>query len=106
MNKQKKETRVTIRLTTEQYESICARADAAHMTPSAYIRAAAMRHKVVVIDGLKEFTHELKGMGRNLNQLTILANEGRFSSPDLSGMADGLDRIYCGLVKLAEQEKR
>ena len=104
--KQNKETRVTIRLTAEQYESICARAEAAHMTPSAYIRAAAMRHKVVVIDGLKEFTHELKGIGRNLNQLTILANEGRFSSPDFSGMVDGMDKIYCGLVELAEQEKR
>lgn len=103
--KQKKETRVTIRLTAEQYESICARAEAAHMTPSTYIRAAAMRHKVVVIDGLKEFTHELKGMGRNLNQLTILANEGRFSSLDLSGMVKGLDHIYIGLLELAEQEK-
>lgn len=104
--KQKKETRVTIRLTAEQYESICARAETVHMTPSAYIRAAAMRHKVVVVDGLKEFTHELKGMGRNLNRLTILANEGRFSSPDLSRMADGLGRLYCGLAELAEQEKR
>ena len=104
--KPKKETRVTIRLTAEQYGSICAKAEAAHMTPSAYIRATAMRHKVVVIDGLKEFTHELKGMGRNLNQLTILANEGRFNSPDLSGMVDGLDHIYIGLLDLAEQEKR
>ena len=104
--KQNKDTRITIRLTPEQYESICTRAETAHMTPSAYIRAAAMRHKVVVIDGLKEFTHELKGMGRNLNQLTILANEGRFNSPDLSGMVDGLDHIYIGLLDLAEQEKR
>lgn len=104
--KQKKDQRITIRLNPEQYESICAKAETAHMTPSAYIRAAAMRHKVVVVDGLKEFTHELKGVGRNLNRLTILANEGRFSSPDLSGMVDGLRRIYCGLVELAEQEKR
>ena len=106
MDKQNKEKRVTIRLTQEQYESICSRAETAHMTPSAYIRAAAMRHKVVVVDGLKEFTHELKGMGRNLNQLTILANEGRVSAPDLSGLIDGLGKVYCGLLILTEQEKR
>ena len=105
MNKQNKEKRVTVRLTQEQYESIYARAEAAHMTPSAYIRAAAMRHKVVVIDGLKEFTHEMKGMGRNLNQLTILANEGRISAPNLSALIDGLGNVYCGLRILTEQEK-
>ena len=50
-----------MRLTPEQYESICARAETAQMTPSAYIRAAVMRHKVIVVDGLKEMAHELKG---------------------------------------------
>ena len=68
---QTKDIRITVRLTPEQYESICARAETAQMTPSTYIRAAAMRHKVVVVDGLKEFTHELKGIGRNLNQLAM-----------------------------------
>ena len=68
---QTKDIRITVRLTPEQYESICARAETAQMTPSTYIRAVAMRHKVVVVDGLKEFTHELKGIGRNLNQLAM-----------------------------------
>lgn len=70
---QNKDIRVTVRLTPEQYESIRNRAASAMMTPSAYIRAAAMRHKVTVIPGLKEISHELKGIGRNLNQLTLLA---------------------------------
>ena len=104
--KQNKDIRITVRLTPEQYESICARAETAQMTPSAYIRAAAMRHKVVVIDGLKEFTHELKGLGRNLNRLTVLANEGRFNSPDLSDMVQKLDAIYSQLYILSKQELR
>ena len=106
MKNQKKEIRVTTRLTRQQYESITTRAETAQMTPSAYIRATAMRHRVVVVDGLKEFTHELKGIGRNLNQLTILANEGRFHSPNLSDMVDALERIYTRLGELVEQEKR
>ncbi len=101
-----KDIRVTIRLSPEQFESIKSRADTAHLSLSSYIRAAAMRHKVAVIDGLPEITRELKGLGRNLNQLTILAHEGRIASPDLSHMTDALERCYAELHQLAEQERR
>ena len=104
--KQNKDIRITIRLTPEQYESIRARAETAQMTPSAYIRAAAMRHRVVEVDGLKELTHELKGLGRNLNQLTMLAHQGRFTAPDLHGMIQTLGRVYDKLDALAGQERR
>ena len=57
--KQKKEVRITLRLTQEQYDSIAAKAEAAQMPVGAYVRAAALRHRVVVIDGLKEITREL-----------------------------------------------
>ena len=101
-----KENRITVRFTDEQIKTINEKAASAQMTPSAYIRAAAMRHKVVVVDGLREMTHEVRGIGRNLNQLTILANEGRFTSPDLSAMVDKLDKIYGQLYILSDQERR
>ena len=101
-----KENRITVRFTDEQIKTINEKAEAAQMTPSAYIRAAAMRHKVVVVDGLREMTHEVRGIGRNLNQLTILANEGRFTSPDLSKMVEKLDKIYGQLYILSDQERR
>ena len=101
-----KENRITVRFTDEQIKTISEKAASAQMTPSAYIRAAAMRHKVVVVDGLREMTHEVRGIGRNLNQLTILANEGRFTSPDLSAMVDKLDKIYGQLYILSDQERR
>ena len=104
--KQTKDIRITVRLTPEQYESICARAETAQMTPSTYIRAAAMRHKVVVVDGLKEMTHELKGIGRNLNQLAIRVNEGTVIAPKLDTTFDALERIYERLGQLTDQEKR
>ena len=101
-----KEKRITVRFTDEQIKTISEKAASAQMTPSAYIRAASMRHKVVVVDGLREMTHEVRGIGRNLNQLTILANEGRFTSPDLSAMVDKLDKIYGRLYILSDQERR
>ena len=101
-----KENRITVRFTDEQIKTINEKAASAQMTPSAYIRAAAMRHKVIVVDGLREMVHEVRGIGHNLNQLTILANEGRFTSPDLSAMVDKLDRIYGQLYILSDQERR
>ena len=71
-----------------------------------YVRAAALRHKVVVIDGLKEFTHELKGIGRNLNQLVVLSNMGKIQDVYLGETMEALGQIYCQLRELAELEKR
>ena len=104
--KQKKEVRITLRLTQEQYKSILAKADAAQIAVSAYVRAAALRHKIVVVDGLKEHTHELKGIGRSLNQLAILAHEGRISAANLDSVYAALEKNYIGLCTLAGQEQR
>ena len=104
--KQNKDTRMTIRLTQDEYESICSRAASAMMTPSAYVRAAAMRHKITVVPGLKELTHELKGIGRNLNQLTMLAHAGVIQSIDLTETEGRLEQVYIGVSELAAKEHR
>lgn len=104
--KVKKDTRITLRLTAEQYESIAARADTAQMAVGTYVRAAAMRHKVTVIDGLPEIIRELKGIGRNLNQLTILANMGRVAEVNLGEATAALATLYNKVQALAEQEER
>ena len=104
--KHKKEKRITLRVTPEQYEIIQAKAETAHMSTGAYVRAAALRHRVVVIDGLKEFTHELKGIGRNINQLVVLANMWKIRGVRLGETMEALGRIYGQLRELTEQEHR
>jgi Bacterial mobilisation protein (MobC). len=104
--KQKKEIRITLRLTKEQYESIVARADTAQMPVGTYVRAAAMRHRVVVVDGLPEIIRELKGIGRNLNQLTVLANMGRIAEVNLGEATAALATLYSKMQALSEQEER
>ena len=104
--KSTKEKRITVRLTPEQYESICEKANTAMMSPSTYMRAAAMRHRVVVVSGLDKLTHELKGIGRNLNQLLILSHEGRIQRVDLSGVTAALEKIYGALTALMTMESR
>lgn len=103
--KQKKEMRITLRLTQEQYDSIAAKAETAQMPVGAYVRAAALRHRVVVIDGLKEITHELKGVGRSINQLVVLCNMGRIKEVHLDDAWQALSQVYLKLRELAEQER-
>ena len=104
--KQKKEVRITLRLTREQYDSIVAKAETAQMPVGAYVRAAALRHRVVVIDGLKEITHELKGIGRSINQLVLLCNMGRIKEVHLEDAWQSLSQIYLKLQELTDREAR
>ena len=104
--KQKKEVRITLRLTQEQYNSIAAKAETAQMPVGAYVRAAALRHRVVVIDGLKEITHELKGIGRSINHLVVLCNMGRIKEVHLGDAWQSLSQVYLKLQELTDREVR
>ena len=104
--KQKKEVRITLRLTQEQYNSIAAKAETAQMPVGAYVRAAALRHRVVVIDGLKEITYELKGIGRSINQLVVLCNMGRIKEVHLGDAWQSLSQVYLKLQELTDREVR
>lgn len=106
MEKQKKELRLTFRVTPEQYERIVAAAEAADMTPAAYARSAALRQKVKTVPGLSELNHELRGIGRNLNQLTVLAHEGKIRTAHLDETHDALRALFYPLMLLAEEAKR
>ena len=103
--KQKKEARITLRLTQEQYDSIAAKAETAQMPVGAYVRAAALRHKVIVVEGLEEITHELKGIGRSINQLVVLCNMGKIKEVHLEDAWQTLSQVYLKLRELAEQER-
>ena len=103
---EKKEYRITVRLSPEELNSIEAKAETAHMALSTYIRACALRHKVVVVEGVKECNSELKAIGRNLNQLTVLAHEGRIQLINLDGVESALEKNYIGIQQLAELERR
>ena len=77
---QKKKTEIiTARITPEDKKAITQRAKAAGMTVTDYLTTCALGKEIVRIDGLNDLLSELKAQGRNLNQLTTLANMGRLS---------------------------
>ncbi|MGN0967668.1 MAG: plasmid mobilization protein [Oscillospiraceae bacterium] len=105
-NTENKEYRITVRLSPEELERIETKAETAHMPVSTYMRACALRHKVIVMEGVKERSSELKAIGRNLNQLTVLAHEGRIQLVNLDGVESALEKNYIGIQQLAELERR
>ena len=77
---QKKKTEIiTARMTPADKKAITQRAKAAGMTVTDYLTTCALGKETVRINGLDDLLSELKAQGRNLNQLTTLANMGRIS---------------------------
>ena len=77
---QKKKTEIiTARMTLADKKAIRQRAKAAGMTVTDYLTTCALGKEIVRVDGPDDLLSELKAQGRNLNQLTTLANMGRIT---------------------------
>ena len=75
--KKKKTAIITARMTPKTKAEVQRLAKRAGMTVTDYITTCALGKEIVRVDGLEEAVTELKAQGRNLNQLTTLANMGR-----------------------------
>lgn len=63
---------------------------------------SALDKDIFNFDDLKEMNRQLAKMGNNLNQLTMLAHQGRIKEVDLSTMCKELSTMsdkLCELVK-------
>ncbi len=87
---------VTMRMAPHTKALLQEKAREANMTLTMYLCICGLGQQIVRVDGLDEALHELKAQGRNLNQLTTLANMGKLKV--LRG--DGLVESY---AKLAAQ---
>jgi len=77
---QKKKTAiVTARMVPKVKEQLQRRAQDADMTLTDYLCICGLGQEIVRVDGLESVLSELKAQGRNLNQLTTLANKGRLT---------------------------
>ena len=77
---QKKKTAiVTARMMPEVKQRLQDRAWDANMTLTQYLIICGLGQEIVRVDGLDAVLSELKAQGRDLNQLTMLANMGRLT---------------------------
>ena len=85
--------RITFRLSDHENNVLKRRAEIANMSMSEFLRHTALNHKIKVIDGLPEFSKELRAIGTNLNQLTRLCNQGRIECLDLGSIKVEIAKI-------------
>lgn len=96
MREKRKTEIVTIRMTPAMKSLVQHLAQEAGMTVTDYMTVCALGKEIVRVEGLGEVLSELKAQGRNLNQLTTLANMGKLKV--LRG-----DDLVDGYAKLCEQ---
>lgn len=66
----------------------------AHMSESEFLRLAAMDKQVTVIEGVNELLTELRYQGNNLNQLTVMARQGRIEVVNMEPFMEVYERIW------------
>ena len=74
MQRVKKSEIITLRVTPRTKKTIQELAQSAGLTVTDYLCYSGLGKEIVQVEGLEQVLSELKAQGRNLNQLTTLAN--------------------------------
>ena len=62
-----------------------------------YLLSAALGRTIYQVEELKPTLFELKAIGRNINQLTMLAHQGRIKTVNLTEATGALERNYAAI---------
>ena len=98
----KKDIKVSTRMASADREKIKALAAKAHMSMSDYVTACCLGKRIIVIDEQKELLRQLKGIGSNINRLTVLANMGTVQVIGLDKAAQELSEVSVALRAVME----
>ena len=98
----KKDIKFSTRMASADREKIRALAAKAHMSMSDYVTACCLGKRIVVIDEQKELLRQFKGIGSNINRLTVLANMGKVQVIGLEKAAGELSEVSAALRSVME----
>ena len=98
----KKDIKFSTRMASADREKIRALAAKAHMSMSDYVTACCLGKRIIVIDEQKELLRQLKGIGSNINRLTVLANMGKVQVIGLEKAAGELSEVSAALRSVME----
>ena len=98
----KKDIKFSTRMASADREKIRALAAKAHMSMSDYITACCLGKRIVVIDEQKKLLRQIRGIGSNINRLTILANMGKVQVIGLEKAAGKLSEVSVALRSVME----
>ena len=96
-----KNRKLSIRISDADWQQFHDKAKQANMTLTEYVTACCLGKQIVIIDGLDEVIRQQKAIGRNLNQLTTLANMGKVKAvylQELTGAYAQVSSLLSGLL--------
>jgi len=92
---------LTFRVTPEEKKLIETKAYSSYRLVSMYLRDCALDKEIIVIDGVKELTIELRRIGNNLNQITKAVNSGVYAV-DLTETKKEVQKVWQSLNSLPQ----
>ena len=99
-----KTRKFAFRIKESDYQMLKSKAKRGKVTMTSLIISSITGKEIIVIDDLKNFISELKAIGRNLNQLTTLANIGRINTVYLTETKQELNKLYEILASVIEDK--
>lgn len=83
----------TFRVTKSELKVIEEKIKKSNLKKSEFYRRAVLNKKIIVVDDIKEFVKEIRGIGKNLNQLTILAHQGKVKLVNETGIIELKEKV-------------
>ena len=100
-----KDRKLSIRISGNDLDAIKHKANQAKMSLTEYVTKCCLNKQIVRIEGLDAVLREQKAIGRNLNQLSVLANMGRLDTVNLTEVLDQFTEIQCSLQEMLERKR-
>ncbi len=100
-----KNRKMSIRISDGDLETIHAKAVEANMSVTDYITTCCLGKQIVLIDGLDQVIHQQKAIGRNLNQLTIIANMGRVKAVYLQELTEQYKQVSLLISEILKRKR-
>ncbi|WMJ83127.1 plasmid mobilization protein [Oscillospiraceae bacterium LTW-04] len=100
--KQTKDKNYAFRISAKDLDTIKKKSKKAKLTVTEYITQSALGKEIIIIDGLPEIVSQLKKIGNNLNQLTMLSHQGLINTVKLDETEESLTAIYWKINELTK----
>ena len=100
-----KNKKLSIRISEADLQKIHDKASKSKLNFTEYVTKACLGRQIFVVKGLDEVLREQKAIGRNLNQLTTLANMGRVKCINLSELTEQVAAVNQSISSLLERKR-
>ena len=94
---------IAFRVTLAEARKIREKVRRSGLSQQEYLLRAALEQQILVMEELKPILSELRAWGKNLNQLTALAHQGRVQTVYLQELTAALGRTYEAVSTLTEK---